>query len=90
MNSSTDSDSNILTITTVSNRQLRPHLPISYNETLLKRLHSHLQVRAPTNIAIFLPKDIDKDTSEDNTKSISNLSKNSSKSDGDSDLALKE
>ena len=40
-----------------SNRQLRPHVPINYNVTLLKHLHGKPQVRTLDNISISLPVD---------------------------------
>ena len=63
---STDSDkestSDHSTISTTSNRQLCPQLPISYNETLLKRLPGCPQVRMMNMLSIPLP---DTDTEED-------------------------
>ena len=40
-----------------SDRQLRPHVPISYNETVLKHLHGKLQIRTLNNVSIPLPID---------------------------------
>ena len=42
---------------TMSNRQLRPRVPISYNETVLKNLHGQPQVRTCNNLSIPLPTD---------------------------------
>ena len=42
---------------TRSNRQLRPQVPISYNETVLKHLHGQPQVRTFNNLSIPLPSD---------------------------------
>ena len=42
---------------TTSDRQLRPRVPISYNETVLKCLHGQPQVRTFNNLSIPLPSD---------------------------------
>ena len=42
---------------TTSDRQLRPWVPISYNETVLKCLHGQPQVRTFNNLSIPLPSD---------------------------------
>ena len=42
---------------TTSDRQLRPRVPISYNETVLQRLHGQPQVRTFNNLSIPLPGD---------------------------------
>ena len=42
---------------TASDRQLRPRVPISYNETVLKHLHGQPQVRTFNNLSIPLPGD---------------------------------
>ena len=47
MSAFSNSNKNISTITTTSDRQLRPCLPISYNETLLKRIHGCPHVQNP-------------------------------------------
>ena len=44
-------------ISTTSDRQLRPHAPISYNKTVLKHLHGQPQVRTLNNVSIPLPSD---------------------------------
>ena len=44
-------------ISTKSDRQLRPRVPISYNETVLQRLHGQPQVRTFNNLSIPLPGD---------------------------------
>ena len=55
-----------------SDRQLRPCIPISYNETVLKHLHGLPQIRTLKNIPIPLPSDRssedtdNKDTDEEN------------------------
>ena len=40
-----------------SDRQLRPRVPISYNETVLKCLHGQPQVGTFSNLSIPLPSD---------------------------------
>ena len=50
------SDDESITSTT-SDRQLRPRVPISYNETVLKHLHGQPQVRTFNNLSIPLPSD---------------------------------
>ena len=45
-----------------SERSLRPRVPISYNETLLQRLHGRPQVKILNNLSIPLPESSDKDT----------------------------
>ena len=52
-------------VSTTSDRQLRPCACISYNETVLKQLHGHPQVRTLNNISIPLPSD----SSEEDTDS---------------------
>ena len=52
---------------TMSDRQLRPRAPISYNETVLRKLHGQLQVRTCNNLSIPLPTD----SSEEDTDSES-------------------
>ena len=42
---------------TTSDRQLRPRVPISYNETVLQRLHGQPWVRTLNNLSIPLPGD---------------------------------
>ena len=42
---------------TTSDRQLRPRVPISYNETVLQQLHGQPQVRTFNNLSIPLPGD---------------------------------
>ena len=59
---------------TTSDRQLRPHAPISYNETVLKQLHGQPQVRTLNNLSIPLPshsaeEDADSKTSETDEES---------------------
>ena len=51
----------------MSDRQLRPQAPISYNETVLRKLHGQLQVRMCNNCSIPLPTD----SSEEDTDSES-------------------
>ena len=49
-----------------SDRQLRPRIPINYNETILRRLHGQPQVRTLNNISIPLPSDsTDEDTAQE-------------------------
>ena len=43
-------------VSTTSDRQLRPHAPISYNETVLKHLHRQPQVRTLNNMSITTSK----------------------------------
>ena len=50
------SDDESITSTT-SDRQMRPRVPISYNETVLKHLHGQPQVRTFNNLSIPLPGD---------------------------------
>ena len=50
------SDDKYITSTT-SDRQLRPRVPISYNETVLKHVHGQPQVRTFNNMPIPLPSD---------------------------------
>ena len=45
-----------------SERSLRPRVPISYNETLLQRLHGRPQVKILNNLSIPLPESSDEDT----------------------------
>ena len=51
-NSSSSDDESIAS--TMSDRQLRPRVPISYNETVLKKLHGQPQVRMCNNLSIPL------------------------------------
>ena len=51
----------------MSDRQLRPRVPIGYNETVLKKLHGQPQVRMYNNLSIPLPTD----SSEEDTDSES-------------------
>ena len=44
-------------ISTASDRQLRPRVPINYNETVLKCLHGQPQVRTFNNLSIPFPGD---------------------------------
>ena len=81
INSHTDSDSNISTMSTANNRHLSSHPPINYNETLLRKLHGFPQVRILNNVSIPIPEDTDEETSKDNMNYISNLSMNSNDSD---------
>ena len=46
------------TISTTSDRQLRPLAPMSYSETVLKHLHGQPQVRTLNNVSIPLPIDM--------------------------------
>ena len=50
---------------TTCDRQWRPQVPISYNETVLKQLHGQPQVRTFNNLSIPLPSD----STEENTDS---------------------
>ena len=50
---------------TMSDRQLRPRALISYNETVLRKLHGQPQVRTCNNLSIPLPTD----SSEEDTNS---------------------
>ena len=52
---------------TMSDRQLRPRVPISYNETVVRKLHGQPQVRMCNNLSIPLPTD----SSEEDTDSES-------------------
>ena len=64
----TQSTSSKDSITSMS-RQLRPHVPISYNETILKHLHGKPQVKTLNNISIPLPMDSSsKDTDNTDTE----------------------
>ena len=67
-------DSNISTFYMASDRQLFPHVPINYKETLLRRLHGHPWVRILNNM--LLPLELLEDTDEDNESE--NSSKNMS------------
>ena len=61
-------------------RQLRPHIPIKCNETLLRRLHGHPQLRTFNNVSIplDLPEDTNGDSKSENyMNSISELETNS-------------
>ena len=59
------SDDESITSTT-SDRQLRPQVPISYNETVLQQLHGQPQVRTFNNLPIPLPSDsTEEDTDPD-------------------------
>ena len=73
---SSSTSSNKSTMTTVGDRQLRPHLPISYGKTLLKKLHGHQQIRTLNNMSIppLRVTDEDASTSEENINSIDTLS----------------
>ena len=51
----TSDDESITSAT--SDRQLRPRVPISYNETVLKHLHGQPLVRTFNNLSIPLPGD---------------------------------
>ena len=52
--STSSRDSNTSIKSTASNRQLRPRLPICYNETFLTHLHGRPQVKTLNNISIPL------------------------------------
>ena len=54
-------------VSTMSDRQLRPQVPISYHETVLKKLHGQPQVKTCNNLSIPLPTD----SSEEDTDSES-------------------
>ena len=61
-------------VSTISDRQLRPCAPTSYNETVLKQLHGQPEVRTLNNISIPLPsdsreEDTDSDTGETDEES---------------------
>ena len=67
----TSDDESIISIT--SNRQLRPHAPIIYNEAVLEHLHGQPQVRTLNNVSIPLlidssEEDTEMDTSETDEK----------------------
>ena len=49
-------------ISTANNRTLRPRLPISYNETLLKCLHGRSQIKTLHNLSIPLPDSSNEET----------------------------
>ena len=49
-----ESTSSYSTLSTASDRQLCPRIPISYNETFLKKLHGRPQVRVMHNLSILL------------------------------------
>ena len=53
--SSSSDDESI--VSTMSDTQLRPQVPIGYNETLLKKLHGQPQIRTCNNLSIPLPTD---------------------------------
>ena len=70
--SSDDTQSITSQTSTASSRTLRPRIPISYNETLLKHLHRRPQIRTLNNLSIPLPdssneetEDTDEHTQED-------------------------
>ena len=63
--SSSSDDESISSI--MSDRQLRPRAPISYNETVLRKLHGQPQIRTCNNLSIPLPTD----SSEEDTDSES-------------------
>ena len=60
--SSSSDDESIAT--TMSDRQLRPRIPISYNETVLKKLHGQPQVRMCNSLSIPLPTDSSKEDTD--------------------------
>ena len=62
--SSNDMQSTTSQTSTASNRTLRPRIPISYNETLLKHLHGKSQVKTLNNLSIPLPDSSDEDTED--------------------------
>ena len=51
-------------ISTASKRTVRPRIPISYNETLLQRLHGRPQIKTLNNLSIPLPDSSDEDTED--------------------------
>ena len=53
---------------TTSDRQLRPGVSISYNETVLKCLHRQPQVRTFNNLSIPLPSDSTKEDTDPEVK----------------------
>ena len=59
------SDNESLTLI-AGDRQLGPHMPISYNETVLKHLHGKPQIRTLNNVSIPLP--IDSSSEDTDTK----------------------
>ena len=64
--STTSDDTQSITsqTSTVSDRTLRPRIPISYNETLLQCLHGRPQIRTLNNLSIPLPDSSEEDTDE--------------------------
>ena len=50
-----ESTSGQSTISMANNRQLYPHIPISYSETFLKKLHGLPQIKVMNNLSIPLP-----------------------------------
>ena len=61
---SDDTQSTTSQTSLASERSLRPRVPISYNETLLQRLHGRPQVRILNNLSIPWPGSSDEDTEE--------------------------
>ena len=62
----TTSDNESITLI-ASDRQLRPCVPIRYNETVLKLLHGKPQIRTLNNVSITLPIDsYSEDTDKEN------------------------
>ena len=62
-------------ISTASDRQLRPRVPISYNETVLKCLHGQPQVRTFNNLSIPLPGDSTEEDTDPEVKETDEESK---------------
>ena len=62
---------------TTSDRQLRPQVPIRYNETVLKCLHGQPQVRTFNNLSIPLPSDC---TQEDTDSEVGETDEESEQS----------
>ena len=60
---------------TMSDRQLRPQVPISYNETVLKKLHGQPQVRMCNNLSIQLPTDSSKEDTDSESEETERRSK---------------
>ena len=60
---------------TTSDRQLRPRVPISYNETVLQQLHGQPQVRTLNNLSIPLPGDSTEEDTDPEVKETDEESK---------------
>ena len=64
----TDSNSDITTLSVVSDTQLKHHIPLNNNETIIRRLHNCQQITIFNNTFIALPEETDEENSSESNK----------------------